>query len=179
MDQDGGFIRKAMLIAACVVAGAFWGTTNANAHRSPSAPIIHEIDHLRGKTNQIRREVGRPSLATSLAYRQNTSRAFRLRALKIWKKNAQRARRLRPHPRSVWARLAACESNGAWAYNGRVVFDGGLQFHPQTWTSYRLRGYPRYAWQATPVQQIRVAKLVQRQQGWRAWRVCSRQIVLR
>jgi hypothetical protein len=172
-------MRKATLIAACVVAGAFGGTTDANAHRSPSAPIIHEIDHLRGKTNQIRREVGRPPLPTSFAYRQYPSRAFRLRVLKIWKKNAQRARRLRPHLRSVWARLAACESNGTWAYNGRVAFDGGLQFHPQTWTSYRLRGYPRYAWQATPVQQIRVAKLVQREQGWRAWPACSRQIGLR
>ena len=73
----------------------------------------------------------------------------------------------------------ACESNGRWDYNGSVIFDGGLQFHPKTWSLYRLPGYPEFAWQATPLEQIRVARLVRDSQSWGAWPVCSRAIGLR
>ena len=172
-------MRKATLIAALVLAGALLGAADARSHRSTTAPIIHQIDHLRGQTNEIRRLVERPPLATDFAYRKNTSRSFRRKTLRFWQKQLRHAESLRPHPRSVWARLAACESNGTWAYNGSVIFDGGLQFHPLTWSAYRLEGYPPYAWQATPAEQIRVAQLVQREQGWRAWPVCSRRIGLR
>lgn len=172
-------MRKATLIAALLVTGAVWGTMDAQAHRSSTAPIIHQIDHLRGKTNEVRRLVGRSKLATDFAYRTNKSRTFRRKTLRHWQKQLRRAAALKPHPSTVWARLAACESNGTWSYNGSVIFDGGLQFHPQTWSAFRLKGYPRYAWQATPAQQIRVARLVQREQGWRAWPVCSRRIGLR
>ncbi len=72
---------------------------------------------------------------------------------------------MRPHPRSVWARLARCESNGDWSYNGPAIYDGGLQFHPQTWESHRPESYPQQAWEATPAEQIRVARLVLRAQG--------------
>ena len=172
-------MRKATLLAALLTMGALIGTADAGAHTSTRAPIIHQIDHVRGKTNEVRALVGRRALPTNFAYRKNGSEAFRRQALKRWQSQLRRSRAMKPHRSSVWAQLAACESNGTWTYNGSVIFDGGLQFHPQTRLNYRLRGYPRYAWQATPAQQIRVARFVQRDQGWRAWPSCSRQLGLR
>lgn len=77
---------------------------------------------------------------------------------------------------SVWYKLAQCESGGRWHYDGR--YDGGLQFHPDTWTRHKLSGYPQYAWQASAAQQIEVGKRVQRAQGWGAWPSCARKLGL-
>lgn len=88
----------------------------------------------------------------------------------------------------VWDRLAQCESGGNWALDD--YHDGGLQFHPNTWTSYvaagkpyAMVGYPPYAYQATREQQIQVAIRVRdgvkgssapylNPQGWNAWPHC-------
>lgn len=77
----------------------------------------------------------------------------------------------------VWERLAVCESgmNGVprWDYNGNSGFDGGIQFHPGTWTAYKPSDYPDYAWQATPYQQIQVGRVVAEDQGAGAWPSCT------
>ncbi|MEX2504616.1 MAG: transglycosylase family protein [Egicoccus sp.] len=78
---------------------------------------------------------------------------------------------------SVWDRLARCEAGGNWSHNGR--YDGGLQFHPDTWSRHKLSGYPQYAYQASREQQIEVGKRVQAAQGWAAWPACSRKLGLR
>lgn len=88
----------------------------------------------------------------------------------------------------VWDRLAECESGGNWAKD--AYHDGGLQFHPDTWSdyvasgkSYGLVDYPAYAYQATREQQIAVAIRVRdgvpgssdpylNPQGWGAWPHC-------
>ena len=174
-------MRKATLvaIAALVVSGTLLGATGADA-RPPAAPsIVQEIDQLRKKTNRIRRTIGRRMYRADFAYRTIDDRAVRLEALIIWTQRFKKARRLTPHPNSVWARLADCESGGDWAYNGTVIYDGGLQFHPQTWNSYRRNSYPKFAWQATPYQQIRAAKRLRRGAGWGAWPSCSAKLGLR
>lgn len=79
---------------------------------------------------------------------------------------------------SVWDRLAECESSGRWNLNVGL-YDGGLQFHPSTWTAYKLPGYPPYAYQATRGQQIAAAERVLDAQGWGAWPACSRKLGLR
>lgn len=79
---------------------------------------------------------------------------------------------------SVWYKLAQCESGGRWDYNGPSGYDGGLQFHPNTWTRWKLSGYPEYAWQASAAQQIEVGRRVQRAQGWGAWPSCARKLGL-
>lgn len=79
----------------------------------------------------------------------------------------------------VWDRLAACESGGDWNYNGPSGFDGGVQFHPGTWSAYRRHGEPAYAYQATREQQITVAERVLAAQGWGAWPACSQRMGLR
>lgn len=78
---------------------------------------------------------------------------------------------------SVWYKLAQCESGGNWYIDSK--FDGGLQFHPDTWRRYKPADYPDYAYQATPEQQIVVGKRVQRAQGWGAWPSCSLKLGLR
>lgn len=96
-----------------------------------------------------------------------------------------------PEPqRSVWDRLADCES-GSWTGSGGFVeasanwsataglFEGGLQFHPDTWDGFKPAGYPEAAYEASREQQILVAEKVLAQQGWEAWPVCSRKIGLR
>jgi hypothetical protein len=117
---------------------------------------------------------------------------------------AQREQELEVAPqqtRNVWDRLADCES-GNWIDGGRsfeagsarwwwakpgtqvppwgtTIHHGGLQFHPSTWSAYRLDGYPQYAYDATREQQIAVAERVLSAQGWGAWPTCARKLGLR
>ncbi len=79
----------------------------------------------------------------------------------------------------VWQRLASCESGGRWDYNGSSGYDGGLQFSPTTWRSFNGTDFAPYAYQATPSQQITVAKRVLKGQGWGAWPSCSSKLGLR
>jgi hypothetical protein len=77
----------------------------------------------------------------------------------------------------VWRSLAMCESGMSgsprWDYNGSSGFDGGIQFLPQTWTAFKPDSFPRYAFQATPYEQITVGKLVAEVQGAGAWPSCT------
>ena len=77
----------------------------------------------------------------------------------------------------VWDRLAQCESGGRWSIDSR--YDGGLQFHPDTWRAYGGTEFATDAHQATREQQIAVAERVQDDAGWGAWPACSRQLGLR
>lgn len=88
------------------------------------------------------------------------------------------AARSRASSGSLWDRLAQCESSGRWS-SRRGMFEGGLQFHPQTWEQFKPSGYPDAAYNASRQQQIAVAKRVLARQGWEAWPVCSREIGVR
>jgi hypothetical protein len=84
-----------------------------------------------------------------------------------------------------WYRLADCESGGDWGYNphtatwGSRYYEGGLQFAPGTWDSFKLPGYPDAAYLASPSQQIAVGERVRAAQGWSAWPRCSAKLGLR
>ena len=90
---------------------------------------------------------------------------------------------------AVWDRVADCES-GDWDADGVPqpdtarwdyglefdhgdIFQGGLNFHPDTWESFREPGMPAHAGEATRVQEIEIAERVLEEQGWQAWPVCS------
>jgi Transglycosylase-like domain len=79
----------------------------------------------------------------------------------------------------VWVALARCESGANWAYNGSSGFDGGLQFHPATWSQFAPASFPAWAWQASPAEQVAVARRVLVRQGWAAWPACSSKLGLR
>lgn len=78
----------------------------------------------------------------------------------------------------VWYLLAQCESGGNWAENAGTIYDGGLQFHPQTWLAYGGAEFAPEAWMATPAQQILVAERVLAGQGWGAWPSCAAKLGL-
>jgi len=69
-----------------------------------------------------------------------------------------------------WDAIAQCESGGRWDLDS--TYDGGLQFHPDTWLGYGGGVYARYAWQATREQQIAIAEKVLEGQGPGAWPHC-------
>ena len=77
---------------------------------------------------------------------------------------------------SVWDRLAGCESGGNWHLDG--AYDGGLQFHPDTWSRWKPGGYPTYAYQASREQQIVVGKRLHAARGWSPWPSCARKLGL-
>lgn len=87
--------------------------------------------------------------------------------------------------------LADCES-GAWLDGGTHfaegsaswtstagLFEGGLQFHPDTWDGFRDPWHPDNAADASRGVEIVVAERVRQAQGWGAWPVCSRKVGLR
>lgn len=95
---------------------------------------------------------------------------------------------------SVWDRLADCES-GEWDRNGNPVpgtarwdlrpaehvFEGGLQFHPDTWDAFApgvLGAAPEAAYLASRAEQIAVAEAVLDAQGWGAWPACAKKLGL-
>lgn len=79
----------------------------------------------------------------------------------------------------VWDQLAQCESGGNWAINTGNGYQGGLQFHPQTWAGYGGTDYAPSAGQATREQQIAIAEKVQASQGWGAWPGCTAKLGIR
>ena len=71
-----------------------------------------------------------------------------------------------------WIAIARCESGLRWHLDS--TYDGGLQFHPMTWLGYGGSKYARYAWQASPAEQIAIAERVLDAQGPGAWPHCFR-----
>ncbi len=76
---------------------------------------------------------------------------------------------------STWYELAQCESSGNWGADTGNGYYGGLQFTLSSWQAVGGSGYPN---QASPSQQIYRAQLLQTQQGWGAWPVCSTKLGL-
>ncbi|WP_036223936.1 transglycosylase family protein [Marmoricola sp. URHB0036] len=76
----------------------------------------------------------------------------------------------------TWNRLAKCESGGRWHINTHNGYYGGLQISGGTWRAYggkRLASMPH---RASKGEQVRIAKKIQKRQGWGAWPSCSRRI---
>lgn len=81
--------------------------------------------------------------------------------------------------RGVWLRLAQCESSGRWHVNTGNGYYGGLQ---QDMTFWRRHGGTQYASRpdlASMEQQVAVAEVGLKVQGFGAWPVCSRRLGLR
>lgn len=155
-----------MLVATLAIPAA------GHAHRSPELGIAHEIEHMIRDTNLLRADNGKPPFPVDESSLSATDLGLLEELLALWTSRFERQLK-----KSFWWKLALCESGGNWAMRG--TYHGGFSFHPLTWKEYRLRGLPKYAWQATPGEQIRVARRVQADQGWEAWPHCSRKIGLR
>jgi resuscitation-promoting factor RpfB len=73
----------------------------------------------------------------------------------------------------IWDAIASCEAGGNWAINTGNGYYGGVQFDQGTWERNGGLQYAPRADLATREEQIAVASVTQRRQGWGAWPVCS------
>ena len=169
---------KARALVGCLAIALGLAVPASAADETPNS-LVRQIGQFRWETNTARKEAGLKPFKTDPAYRDVEDVATLQGIAAVWLSRAQTARKLDPLPTSVWVALAECESGGDWNYNGPDIYDGGLQFHPQTWKGYKLPGYPRFAWKATPMQQILVGYKVLADQGWDAWPACARKLKLR
>lgn len=86
----------------------------------------------------------------------------------------------RPAPvRSVWDRLAACESTSRWNVNTGNGYYGGLQQDLVFWRRHGGLAFASRPDLASREQQVAVAERGLAVQGWGAWPVCSRRLGLR
>jgi hypothetical protein len=110
--------------------------------------------------------------AAELAAEQEAAQAAALTATQTIVQNPPPPSAPVPSPSSEadWDAIAMCESGGNWHIDS--TYDGGLQFHPNTWLGYGGGRYARYAWQATKEQQIAIAEKVLDAQGPGAWPNC-------
>lgn len=95
-----------------------------------------------------------------------------------------------PEPQeSVWDILADCESNGEWDYGphsgwGSGLFQGGLQWKPSTWTTWRDGDDPVSAIHASREQEIaaaerlRAAEVAAGRGGYGPWPACAEKLGL-
>lgn len=79
---------------------------------------------------------------------------------------------------SVWVALVGCEASGDWHTNTGNGFSGGPQFSPSTWLGEGGGAYAPQAWEATPLEQLVVARRVLAAQGVGAWPVCGPRVGL-
>ena len=77
-------------------------------------------------------------------------------------------------PKTVWDKVAKCESGNRWGINTGNGYYGGLQFSSSTWKGFGGRKYAGQANRATKAEQIAIARRVLHGQGPRAWPTCSR-----
>lgn len=76
--------------------------------------------------------------------------------------------------KSVWDKVAKCESGGNWKINTGNGYYGGLQFASRTWKGFGGRTYASKAHKATKAEQIAIARRVLAGQGAGAWATCGR-----
>ena len=152
-----------------VLAVALALPATGSAHRNDD--VVHRIDHMVDDTNRLLDEMGKQGYETDLSYQSLTDETALRAVLAEWRGRFKQALK-----KSYWWDLALCESGGNWKMN--EDYHGGLSFHPLTWAAYR-GSLPRYAYNATSAEQIRVGRRVQADQGWEAWPYCSKKIGLR
>lgn len=87
---------------------------------------------------------------------------------------------------AVWRALVRCEAGRfGWRYGAPDVgtdpgydFEGGPNFTNGTWLAYGGGRYARHAYDATPIEQIRIAERVLLGQGVGAWPECGPRVHL-
>ncbi len=76
--------------------------------------------------------------------------------------------------KTVWDKVAKCESGGRWHINTGNGFYGGLQFSSGTWKAHGGKKYASKASRASKAEQIAIARRVLASQGAGAWPHCGK-----
>ena len=168
-----------LIIVALLAARDATGCLIPAGAERPIKSQAWKVGKIQSKTHHLQRLASRPQTRVSRDIRLVPPRK-RGGKLAYWRNQLARIRRHHATvPEWPWRRLAECESGRHWSYNGSSGYDGGIQFHPGTWSSFKLARYPRFAWQASPRMQVLVGRRVLASQGWGAWPACSRALGLR
>lgn len=158
------------LIVAVLMLAAMIITTSADAKVNkitsncvnsyvPRLCSIHT--HVR-RTNVLRKKMGQKPYI----YRYGAEKHLNKRNYYVWRwwyVHAKTLNRYRAYVKLMndavnrWMPTAICESGARWTLNG--LYDGGIQFDPGTWRANKPPGYPAYAYQATPLQQVTVGEI--------------------
>jgi uncharacterized ferritin-like protein (DUF455 family) len=169
--------RRTALVALAATGLAATPPTVADAHsqahhdKELRRPILHMIHWWRDETHRYQRYMMRPRTPYSGAAERTDSREYRIWLRNLWHRRAKKARKTWQPYRMKWLPVAECESDRRWYLDGR--YDGGLQFAPSTWLDHRGGRYARYAYRATPSEQMAIGERVLHAQGWSAWPNCS------
>jgi peptidoglycan hydrolase CwlO-like protein len=153
---------------------------------------LDELDKERERASEIASRVGQLADALEAEVERRRAEAVGLKqdraryearaaraqeAAQMIQDDARRVSEPPPEPRGPynadWDAIAQCESGGNWHLDGE--YDGGLQFHPDTWLAYGGGKYARFAWQASREQQIAVGEKVLAAQGPSAWPHCFKE----
>lgn len=78
---------------------------------------------------------------------------------------------------AVWSRLSVCESGGNPA-DTQGGYEGMFQFLNSTWLADGGARYAQHAYDATPRQQLRVARVALRSGGVSQWPQCAPRVGL-
>lgn len=124
--------------------------------------LVRQTDLAARRTNDCRAGIWSSPFKIRRTYAQIESIAFRLRARHLWReRRAACAIEFARIGVPSWFRgVMLCihpKESSDWAYNGPSGFDGGLQFLPSTWSSAGGQRFAEFAYQASPLEQIRAA----------------------
>ena len=177
---SSGRVRN--LIVGALLTAAAYSPAGGFSQGAPT-PLIGKLNEVAAKIGAARqaRCLSRPVFRWHPGYRVPAH----MRAFVIRQRQVRLARNRALPSRCIswpWDALAECESGSRWTYNGPSGFDGGLQFHPATWTmaAANVRGASRYAyaWQAPAIVQVTVAKDWLARTSWHQWPTCARRLGL-
>lgn len=165
-------MRLRLLPAVLLLAAAPAPWTGIEAVFMPPAPPVNPV--LEAVRLANRTEVHTAGVEAAQAAREAAEAA----AHEEWHRQQEAARTAHPEPsgKTVWDRLAKCESGGVWSINTGNGYFGGLQFSLSSWRATGGSGYPH---QHSRSEQIKRAEVLLSMQGWGAWPACSRKLGLR
>lgn len=163
--MKGPIVVPALIAALCLA-----GTAAASS--APGAPGLDAGEQLDQQPSGPPGANEERALATRSLSRRTAVLERRTHGRERPREGRRRARR------TVWDRLARCETGGNWKHRNST-YQGGLGFHHRSWDAYRPRRFPAEAYLATREQQIVVAKRILADVGWGAWPACSIRLGLR
>lgn len=171
------------LVLAIVVtlAGCLWLVHLHDGHRPAGHDAVQAVTYTAGvddahliRAAELRanRDLRRHALAHERAVERQRAAAAAAARAQAAAERAARARYVSSDTSgvpAVWQRVAACESSGHWHDNTGNGFYGGLQITAGNAGHY---GFARPDL-LSPPEQVRLARLILRDQGPGAWPVCG------
>jgi len=148
-----------------------------------TAPTVDDTHLVRAEELRATRDMHRRTLRAAARRAREVARAARAAAAA--RQHALAARAAAPRYvgstagiTAVWRALAQCESSGNW-HDTAGEYEGGVQLLNSTSLAYGGGVYARHAYDATPIEQVTVARRLLDADGPDQWPVCGPRVGLR